>query len=221
MFTDREDAGRQLARVLLEYDLSSAVIVALPRGGVPVGFEIARLYLLPLTVLIVRKIGSPFEKEYGIGAIAENGTLLLDHASIQKLDISREAVEQTIQQEREELVRRIQQYRYGRSFPNLAGKTVVIVDDGLATGVTARAAIESIMKLNPAKIIFAAPVCAHETIRKLETQLVSVICMLQPSNLRAIGMYYQDFSQVTDQEVKDLLRRSSEFPKENQGNIYL
>jgi putative phosphoribosyl transferase len=190
------------------YKNEQPIILALPRGGVPLGVEVAKKLFARLDVLVSRKIGAPFDTEYGIGAIAEENALVLDWATILSLGISKELLKKTIEKEKKELKRRVRIYRGNKFFPLLKNKTVILVDDGLATGVTARAAIKSIRIHNPKQIIFASPVCACDTSRAFEKLVDRVICLTTPSDLVSIGQWYESFDQMKDEDVINLLERS-------------
>lgn len=208
-FKDRADAGQQLANKLLSYKTDKPLILALPRGGVPVGFEIAKALKAPLDTLIARKIGAPSNPEFGVGAIAPGDVIMLDDISISSLAIQGKDLNLVIERERREMERRKSLYKSGQYSQNVPTDTIIIVDDGLATGVTARAAIESVLLIQkPMKLIFAAPICARDTADTLEN-LVKVVCVSKVNNLIAIGYWYHDFTQITDGEVIELLERAS------------
>jgi putative phosphoribosyl transferase len=210
MFKDRMTAGKKLVEKLVKHTKNSTVVVALPRGGVVVGSPVARELHAPMDVVIVRKIGPPRNPELGIGAIAEDAVVFLDTDMIDTLQISRQVLSMLQQQEYEELERRRLLYRGGKSLPLLTDKTVILVDDGLATGVTARAAILSIKKHHPKKIIFAVPVCSREAAEEIKSWVDSIICLEVPEKLDAIGQYYEDFRQVSDEEVIALLKEKKD-----------
>ncbi len=205
VFKNRAHAGRELSKHIDPSGFVNPIVLALPRGGVPVGYEIAQTFHVPLDVIVVRKLGAPGQEEFGIGAIAENNVRVLDNQSIALLGISTEYVDQVSKQEEEEMLRRIQLYRNGKPLPSLNGRTVILSDDGLATGVTARAAIEAVKKQHPERIIFAIPVCAWDTATRLSQDVDSLICVLTPYDFLSVGSWYQEFDQVTDDEVKKLL----------------
>lgn len=206
MFEDRADAGKQLLKQLKEH-VGKAIVLALPRGGVAVGYEIAKGLHIPLSVIISRKLGAPYNPELGIGAIAEGNNQVLDKQIIKALGIFPEELARIRDSEQKEIKRRVDLYRNGKPLPNLAGKTVILVDDGLATGVTARVAIEAIRKKRPKRLIFAVPVCASDTVELIKKVVDKFICLHFPYDLQAIGMYYKDFKQMTDSEVLILLNR--------------
>ncbi|MEW6380016.1 MAG: phosphoribosyltransferase [bacterium] len=207
-FRDRKDAGRQLARHLIQYQDQEPLILALPRGGVVVGFEISINLKAPLDVIVARKIGAPGMPEYGIGAIAPGGVLILDERPIRMLGIPREEIDLIADREREEMQRRIERYRGGRPLPDVRNRTVILVDDGIATGVTARAAIQAIRQQEPRQLILASPVCAPDTARLLRAEVDDFVCLETPPDFRAISLWYDDFRQTSDEEVVDLLNRS-------------
>lgn len=207
VFQDRHEAGKLLAKKLTAYKGKSTYILALPRGGVVVAYEVAKNLNLPFNVIISRKIASPNNPEFGIGAVSENGSVVLNQTSIETLGLTKQDLDKLIENKKKEVDRRVQLYRNTRRLPFMEGKTIIIVDDGLATGVTARAAIVAVEKLNPQKIIFAAPVCAAESVVELQLKVDQVICLSAPIDLRSIGTYYENFSQITEEEVIDFLKR--------------
>ncbi|OGK16149.1 hypothetical protein A2690_01785 [Candidatus Roizmanbacteria bacterium RIFCSPHIGHO2_01_FULL_39_12b] len=206
IFKDRADAGRQLARSLQKYRRENAIILALPRGGIAVAYEIAKILELPLNVIISRKLGSPGNSEFGIGAISENHVRVLDKKTIDFLNISKKEINEIIKQENLELQRRIYTYRHNQKLPSLFNKTAILIDDGVATGVTAQAAIKVVYKLRPKKIVFATPVCAQQAAGVIKNQVDDFICLFCPYDLSAIGAYYKSFFQVTDEQVIEFLK---------------
>lgn len=212
-FADRADAGRRLAQSLAEYGgRDDVVVLALPRGGVPVAFEVARQLRAPLDVFLVRKLGVPSHPELAMGAIAEGGVQVLDNRLIGDLGIPQARVEQVAARERLELERRSGLYRGSRPRPQVSGRTVIIVDDGLATGATMEAAVVALKQLKPEAIVIAAPVGAPETCDRLRRHADRVVCPETPRDFRAVGMWYEDFGQTTDDEVRDLLGRAARAP---------
>lgn len=201
MFYNREDAGEKLAEKLQIFKDEHPVIVALPRGGVPVGFVIAQQLHAPLDVLVARKLGAPHQKELGIGAISEGGVKVLNTQLITANGITKEEISLVEKDEREELKRRVHAYRYGKTLSYLKGKTVILVDDGLATGITALAAIKAVKKLKPAKIIYASPVCAADSVIQVQKNVDVCFCLHTPLYFHAVGEWYQNFTQVSDEEV--------------------
>ena len=209
-FRNRREAGRALARDLAELATERPVVVALPRGGVPVGYEIAQALAAPLEVLAVRKLGAPTNPEYGVGAVAEDGTAVLDRDAAVAVGMSREVLAATVQREVAELVRRVKEYRSGRPMTPLRNRTVVLVDDGVATGVTDLAAIRAVRKQSPRRIILAVPVGAPDSLQELAAEADEVVCPHIPRDFRGVGRWYDDFSEVTDAEVLTLLGRAPE-----------
>jgi len=206
LFKNRKDAGKKLGNLLKKYGNEKPVILALPRGGVIVAYEVAKILKAPLDVIVSRKIGAPSMPEYGIGAVSE-GANFLDKKNASDVGLKKDQLDVLIKLQEEEVNRRVKLYRNGKKLPKLSGKTVIIVDDGLATGVTAHAAIEAIKKLKAGKIIFAAPVCDRKTAESMRGKIEAVECISFPS-LFSIGFYYLDFEQVSDQEVIEVLSKS-------------
>jgi predicted phosphoribosyltransferase len=206
-FRDRRDAGLQLATRLQQEALRAPVVLALPRGGVPVAFEIAQSIGGPLDVLVVRKVGAPQHREFGIGAIAEGGVTVRDEAAMRMVGVSAERFEQLASEERSELDRRVRLYRGDRPLPDLADRDVVLVDDGLATGVTAEAAIAAVRGLEARRVVLAAPVSAADTAARLAA-IAEVVCLATPAGFSAVGEWYENFGQTSDAEVLDLLARA-------------
>lgn len=212
IFEDRTEAGRKLAQRLVKYINKNPIILALPRGGVPVGFEIAKKLNASLDVLVVRKLGAPFQVEFGIGAIAPGNIKILDEVAIKNLGLSQEEIEEIEKQERAELNRRIREYRGTDSMLDIEGKIVILVDDGLATGISAKAAIKAVLKQEPKKLIIAVPVGAAEVVESIRSTLRledEIICLSTPDNFSAVGEWYKSFDQVSDEEVINLLKKSS------------
>lgn len=206
LFKDRRDAGRYLAGKLVHYsDRDNVVVLALPRGGVPVAFEIAHKLNAPLDVFLVRKLGVPIYEELAMGAIASGGVRVLNEEVIRKLRITPEMVEAAAEEEERELNRRELEYWGDREPLELSGKTVILVDDGLATGASMRAGVRALKQHHPAKIIVAVPVGAPETCRQSEEEVDEVVCGKSPSDFGAVGAWYLDFRQTTDEEVCELL----------------
>ncbi len=210
MFTDRMDAGEKLAGKLLHYEGQSPMVIAIPRGGVEIGFAVARKLHAPLDVVIVRKLGAPHNMEFGVGAIAEDDVGYIDRNMIEHLQISQSALRLVEAREYRELIRRKQFYRNGESLPLLTNKTVILVDDGLATGASARAALLSIKKHHPKKIIFAVPVCSEDTASAIRLLVDAFVCLEHTEQFEAVGRYYRDFHQMNDEEVMKLLQKSKE-----------
>lgn len=208
LFADRYDAGRRLATRLAGYRDADPVVFALPRGGVPVGFEVASALDAPLEVLVARKLGAPGRPELGIGAIAEGGARVVDERASGMFDLAGDAFEATVAEEQAELERRVRQYRGDRDLPDVAGRTVVLVDDGLATGVTARAAVRALRQRRPARLVLAVPVCAPATAAALAAEVDDLVYVAAPERFTAVGQWYDDFAQTTDATVVDLLERA-------------
>lgn len=207
-FENRQQAGKLLAHELTSYNKHEVIVIAIPRGGVFIGFQIAQRLSAPLTVVGVRKIGLPWNPEFAIGAIAEKNTLLLDEDIIEKEHIPRSTLNQLIRQEKQELQRRVALYRKNQPLPNVERKQVIIADDGLATGFTAKAAILAIAKLHPKSILFASPICSSEAMQTLFSVVDNIVCLATPTDIESIGMWYKDFSQLTDNEVLSCLEKN-------------
>jgi predicted phosphoribosyltransferase len=210
LFQDRHDAGRQLAVRLLPYaGRDDIVVLALPRGGVPVGYEVARALGAPLDIFLVRKLGVPGHEELAMGAIASGGVRVLNQRVIDALKIPPEVIEQVTAMELEELERREREYRDGRSPVEVAGRVAILVDDGLATGATMRAAIAALHRRGPGRIVAAVPVGAAETCSDLRQEADEAVCAQEPTEFYAVGLWYEDFAQTSDEEVRDLLARAN------------
>lgn len=204
-FRNRADAGRRLAEVLQQAGLSDPVVLALPRGGVPVAVEIARSLNVPFDVFVARKIGMPGHVEFGIGAIAEGEGLVVNTRVLSAAGISQDDFGSLVDEERLELERRVSDYRGGRELPDLAGRDVVLVDDGLATGVTAEAALTALRVHAPSRLILAVPVAARDSASRLTGVADEVVSVITPGDFRAVGYWYDDFDQTSDDEVVGLL----------------
>jgi putative phosphoribosyl transferase len=216
-FRNRTEAGRVLARALGDYaDRDDVVVLALPRGGVPVAFELAKALRAPLDVFLVRKLGLPGHEELAMGAIAAGGVLVLDQDLMRRLGISEAELERTVAEEAQELQRREAAYRGERPPPDVAGKTVILVDDGLATGATMRAAALAVRRLGPAKVVVAVPVAAAETCDEFRDDVDEIVCAVTPAPFYSVGLWYDDFSQTTDDEVRELLARASDWSRASQ-----
>jgi putative phosphoribosyl transferase len=209
IFPDRVAAGRQLARDLEAYRGHADVIVlGLPRGGVPVAYEVASALGAPLDIFLVRKLGVPGQEEYAMGAIASGGVRVLSQDTVRRLGLTQADVERVLAREQRELARREAAYRGTRAPPELAGRTVILIDDGLATGSTMRAAVAAVRASQPARIVVAAPVAAQDTCRDLRGEADAVVCSQTPEPFHGVGYWYTDFSQTTDEEVQALLARA-------------
>lgn len=205
-FRDRTEAGRLLATRLMEYaNRPDVLVLALPRGGVPVAYEIAQALNVPLDVCLVRKLGAPGQKELAMGAIAPDGVMVLNNEVLRNLRISRQVLLQVATQEKQELDRRAQAYRGDRPLPEVRDRVVIVVDDGIATSATLRAAIALLKQQHPQKIVVATPVAPATVCQALQRLVQEIICLSTPDPLSSIGMWYQDFSQTTDEEVCRLL----------------
>jgi erythromycin esterase-like protein/predicted phosphoribosyltransferase len=213
IFRDRRDAGRVLAGLLEHYrGHDDVVVLGLPRGGVPVAYEVATALDAPLDVFLVRKLGVPGHEELAMGAIASGGVIVLNEDVVTGIGISTDAIREVAEKESRELARREQAYREGRPMPELTGKTVILVDDGLATGSSMRAAILALRRLEPARIVVAVPAAPSSTCEELRLQVDEVVCATTPSPFFAVGRSYWDFTQTTDEEVRDLLRAAARAP---------
>jgi predicted phosphoribosyltransferase len=208
-FHDRTDAGRRLAARLQQYaGRHDVIVLALPRGGVPVAFEVARELRAPLDIIVVRKLGLPGHSELAMGAIASGGVRIVDTETVRRFGVSESEVAEVIAAEQQELARRERLYRGGRPFPDVRGKTVILIDDGLATGATMAAAAAALQRQNPARLIVAVPVSSPETCDAFRGLVDDVVCSVTPEPFYAVGFWYEDFSQTTDEEVRDLLERA-------------
>ena len=210
IFRDRTDAGRKLAARLKKYaGRTDVLVLALPRGGVPVAYEVAKELGAPLDVFLVRKLGVPGQEELAMGAIASGGVRVLNEDVISYLGIPGEVIDIVAADERTELERRERAYRNGRPPPDVNGRVVILIDDGLATGSTMRAAAAALRAQKPARIVVAVPVAAPETCEQFKSEVDEVICAVTPQPFRGVGLWYRDFSQTTDEEVRELLARAN------------
>ncbi|HEV3072518.1 MAG TPA: phosphoribosyltransferase family protein [Solirubrobacteraceae bacterium] len=210
-FADRRQAGRMLAERLQRLAEEQPVVLGLPRGGVPVAYEIAAALKAPLDVLVARKIGAPGNAELGVGAVAEGGVRVLSDAAIRSLLISAEELEHATARAVSEVAEGVRRYRAERPPISLANTTAVVVDDGLATGGTARAALRAVRAQGARRVVLAVPVGVPDTVRELADEADAVVCLLEPQPLWAIGLWYQDFAQVSDEEVRELLSRAGTY----------
>jgi putative phosphoribosyl transferase len=192
------------------------VVLALPRGGVPVAYEVARHLEAPLDVFLVRKLGVPWHEEYAMGAIASGGVIVLNEDVVRALGIPAEEVAEVARAEERELIRREGAYRDSRQPVDVSGKTVIIIDDGLATGSTMRAAIQALRKLNPARVVAAVPIAAADTCELMADEADEMVCAATPEPFVAVGLWYQDFTQTTDEEVRELLAAADRAQEERQ-----
>jgi putative phosphoribosyl transferase len=203
-FRDRRHAGRLLAEAVARMGLERPVVVALPRGGVPVAYEVARALGAPLDVLVARKLGAPYNPEFGVGALAEGGVEVYNPRALASAGVTEAQMAPTVAREQAELSRRLDQYREGRSL-DVQGRPVVLVDDGLATGITAVAAVRALRQLGASPVVLAAPVGAPESCAMLEQEADDVLCLERPPHMGGVGAWYEDFSQTSDWEVRSLL----------------
>ncbi|MFF7970902.1 phosphoribosyltransferase family protein [Streptomyces sp. NPDC007905] len=208
-FRDRAEAGRKLAGLLSELrdrgELPDPVVLALPRGGITVAAPVARALGAPLDVLVVRKIGAPHHQEFAVGALAADDPPLFDADTLDQLGLTEERLAPAVERERHELGRRERRYRGDRPPPDLRGRTVIVVDDGLATGATARAALRHVWRRAPARVVLAVPVGAPDSLDQLTEEADAVVCPLRPAAFSAVGQWYDDFEQLTDADVLDVL----------------
>ena len=210
LFCDRTEAGKYLARKLKVYaDRTDVIVLALRRGGLPVAFEVAQALHAPLDVFLVRKLGVPGHEELAMGALASGGLRVLNEDLVRALQIPFRVIDSVITTERKELERRERSYRGGRPAPNVHGRTVILIDDGLATGSTMHAAVAALRQQRPARIVVAVPVGSAETCAEFQDEADEAICAMMPDPFYAVGACYQDFSQTTDAEVRELLRRAA------------
>lgn len=207
-FRDRRDAGAKLAGVLKPYREERPVVFALPRGGVPVAYEVALALDAPLDVLVARKLGAPDQPEFGIGAVAPGGVRVLNEDAVRRLGIPGEYLGRITARETAEVERRLRHFRGDSPETSVAGRTAILVDDGLATGVTARAAVRALRLRGPGRLVLAAPVCAAQTAGSLRSEVDDLVCLRCPPDLGAIGFWYANFDQTGDEEVVNLLQEA-------------
>ena len=223
MFQDRVDAGRRLAAALSRYGGEDPLVLGLPRGGVPVAFEIARALRAPLDVWIVRKIGAPNQPELGMGAVSEGGALFLDRKIAEAVGATEAEIARIVKRETAEVESRVLRFRQGRPAPQVRGRTVILVDDGIATGGTVRAALLAVRRLAPRRLVLAVPVGALRTVESLRPEVDDLVCLHAPADLQAIGAFYLDFRQTDDRDVLELLGRArrehSEAALEKEGIV--
>ncbi len=212
-FKNRTEAGQVLARRLAKYaDRPEVLVLALPRGGVPVGYEVAQALHAPLDVFTVRKLGVPGHEELAMGAIASGGVRVLNGSVVEGLNISDAVIDAVAGRELRELERRERAYRDDRPAPDVQGRTVILVDDGIATGSTMKAAIEALRQLEAFRIVVAVPTAALSTVREMRPDVDELVAVLTPADFTCVGQWYADFSQTNDEEVRELLERASHFP---------
>jgi putative phosphoribosyl transferase len=213
-FLNRREAGRELASRLAAYaDRDDVLVLALPRGGVPVAYEVARALNAPMDVFLVRKLGTPGHRELAMGAIASGGIRVLNDDVVRHFGIPQPAIENIAREEEQELERRERVYREGRPAPDLANRVVILIDDGLATGSTMRAAAQAVRARHPARVIVAVPVGARETCAELRSIADEVVCARMPEPFSSVGQWYLDFTQTEDDEVRELLKQSTTTPR--------
>src|SRR5438270_2187406 len=218
IFPDRAEAGRMLGLKLSKYaGRDDVIVLGLPRGGVPVAYEVARALRVPLDVFIVRKLGVPGFEELAVGAIASGGVRVLNEEVANALPNRDEIIEAVTAKETAELERREREYRDGRPAPEIRGRTVILIDDGLATGATMRAAVKALRQRGAAKIVVAVPVGPPDTCKEFEDVADEVVCASAPEFFQAVGQYYEDFSQTSDDEVRDLLAKAAQGKSESTG----
>ena len=206
LFVDRADAGRRLVPSLKDLVGGDALVLAIPRGGVIIGYEVAKAIGLPLDVIIPRKIGAPSNPELAIGAMTEDGTVLLDKRLVEYLQVSNEYIKKETETQKHEIQRRLRLYRGASPYPILENRDIILVDDGIATGSTMKAALASVRKRGAKTVVIAIPVGSHSTIKELEEKADNVVCLYTPEPFYAIGQFYEDFSQTQDEEVTRLLK---------------
>jgi putative phosphoribosyl transferase len=216
LFRDRREAGRPLARALEAFrDRPDVVVLALPRGGVPVAFEVAQELKLPLDIFIVRKLGVPSQEELALGAVASGGTIVLNQSIVEELAISDEEIKAIAERERREIERREREYRDGYPAVQVEGRTAIVIDDGLATGASMRAAARA-LRPRAREVVVAVPVASEQTCDELRAEVDHVLCATTPQPFFAVGMFYRDFEQTTDEQVRELLaqaRKGSSSPR--------
>lgn len=209
-FRDREQAGRILADRLKHYaNRTDVIVLALPRGGLPVGVEVAAALRAPIDVFVVRKLGAPGQPELAMGAIASGGVRVLNDDVVQSLNVTNDAIDRVAQAEQHELERRERLYRGDRAFPRLTDQVVILVDDGLATGSTMRAAVRAVRHHRPSRVVVGVPTGAAETCEEFRNEVDEIVCVIAPEGFQAVGVWYEEFPQVSDEEVRELLARSS------------
>jgi predicted phosphoribosyltransferase len=219
-FRNRREAGRLLAGKLAAYaNRPDGLVLALPRGGVPVAYEVARALGAPLDVFLVRKLGLPGHQELAMGAVATGGVRVINKLVVRALRIPPELIDTVAAREEEELARQERLYRGDRPPPDIRGRTVILVDDGLATGATMLAAVKALRQQQPARIVVAAPVASRQTCEQLQPEVDDIVCAVTPEPFYAVGLWYEDFSQTSDEEVRDLLRAARQEPASREAAV--
>jgi predicted phosphoribosyltransferase len=212
-FRNRTEAGQILAERLTDYaNRTDVLVLALPRGGVPVAYEVARSLNAPLDVFLVRKLGVPGHEELAMGAVATRGVRVLNGSVIEALQIPEAVIDQVAARELRELERRERAYRDDRPAPDVQGRTIIVVDDGIATGSTMLAAVAALRQMEASRIIVATPTCALSTVRDMRPEVDELVAVITPADFRGVGEWYEDFSQTTDDEVRELLERANRIP---------
>lgn len=210
-FRDRAEAGRKLANLLRAYaNRPDVLVLALPRGGVPVAFEVAQALNAPLDVFVVRKLGAPYQEELAMGAIASGGVRVLNQNVIEMLDVPPEFVDAVAARELRELQRRERVYRDHRPAPDVQGRIIILVDDGIATGSTMRAAIQALRQLKAGRIVVATPTAARSTVNEMQPEVDELVAVITPAEFYGVGEWYENFSQTSDEEVRMLLQKAGE-----------
>jgi len=210
LFRDREEAGKKLARALAEFRGGRAVVLGVPRGGVVVAKEVARVLDAPLDIVVTRKIGAPGEPEFALGAVTQEEDVIFDREAAESVGATAEYLQEEVQRKKSEVRERMKSLRGDMPYPNLEGKTVIIVDDGMATGNSMRAAVQSVRRRGPKEVVVAVPVAPSEAVAEISSDGTLVVCLEQPSFFFAIGQFYNDFEQVDDSEVRRLLEAARE-----------
>jgi len=208
VFKDRREAGQKLAQELEGKNYDSPVVIGIPRGGVPLAEEVAETLHAPLDIIVPRKIGAPGNPEYAVGAVTEDGTVVRNEEAVQRTGADQDYLERAAEQELKEVKRRLRKYRGDRQPVDIEGKTTILVDDGVATGTTLKAAIKSAKKRNPANIVVAVPVGAESSIQDIKQEVDEVICLETPGLFGAVGQYYRSFPQTPDEEVVEAMKNA-------------
>lgn len=209
IFLDRIDAGKQLAKKLEKYkDQKNAIILAIPRGGVVIGYELSKALNIPLDIIVTKKIGAPGNPEFAVGSVNMGGEVMLDEQTLNVYNIDKKYVESEVEKIRSEIKNKLERLRGNTELPDFGGKTIILTDDGIATGYTIKAAISFIKKKIPKKLIVAIPVSPPETVKELEKEVDEIVCLHTPLFLGAVGAFYQNFGQTSDEEVRRYLRDS-------------